>query len=100
MPFGNTLLGYLNVFYLTMNKNNLLKTSIELGFIIYDTLGGASPWVKITHEDFEEVKIFKENGVMIFVTDEPDFIRILKELGIHGKQRSTHAQRKRENGRK
>ena len=40
---------------------------------------------------FKPVKVIDGN---IFVTDEPEFIEILKEMAISGKRRSTEKQRK------
>jgi len=75
-----------------------LKSSIEMGFFIYDTMNAIS--ITVTHDPFKPVQMFRENGVKIFVTDEPGFIEVLKSLKISGSQRSVKSQLKRENGRK
>ena len=45
---------------------------------------------------FNPVKVTKENDVLIFVTDEPEFIDFLKSEGISGRMRSTQSQRVRD----
>ena len=54
--------------------------------------------------EFKPVKVIKEsvgegaeqNEVLIFVTDEPEFIDFLKSEGISGRMRSTQSQRVRD----
>lgn len=48
-------------------------------------------WGIIHITGFKPVKVIDGN---IFVTDEPEFIEILKEMDISGKRRSTEKQRK------
>jgi len=73
-----------------------LKKLLEYAFKIHSLFDRKVKEITVDVDGFETVRVLHEDDKIIYVTDEPEFIEILKTLKISGVRRSTQSQRMRD----
>lgn len=80
----------------SQDKNQSLKNCLSVAAEKFRKLSRSGDEQIVELAGFMPVRIIHEDNKIIYVTDEPEFIEILKIIGVSGSRRSVESQRRKD----